>query len=112
MSLCIFLYGLDVHPCLIKGRAKHIVHRRIHQRKVMVRRRFKILHLHDQHACVGGNRASGLKHELYIAVTQHLPNRSDVLGDGGRLLIAVMYAQSAAQIQMANDDAQPRQRID
>ena len=74
----------------------------------MVRRRFKIFHLHDQHACVGRNRASGLKHKLYIAVTQDLPNRTDVLPDGGRLFVAVMYAQSAAQIQMANDDAQPR----
>ena len=78
---------LDIHPRLVQGRAQHIVHGRVHQREIVLRRGLEVSHPGEQQSRVGGDGATRLEQQLQFASAQLTPQGADVVGyRGGRFL--------------------------
>jgi len=86
--------------CAVERGAQEIVHSGIHDNETFLPIGFYILHASEENAGMGDDGAARFKQQMDAERLDRARNHASVVESGGRLLIGVAGAQSAAEIKI------------
>src|SRR5690554_3260192 len=110
-----FLMGFDRNnrlPCTVQSRPDQIIHGRINNSEIPVRRALQILNPGYQNAGISRYGPTWLQYDFKFPVSHALQQCFDILSRLGRLLLIVGNAQTTTHINMMNPDTLPLKLID
>jgi len=95
----------DVLPGAVQCRPQQVVHGGVDNGEVLVFAVLQVLHLGNQNAGIGGDRAARLDEDFLATIGQARQQRPHIRFRRRRLLVMVGHTQATAQVNMLQGDA-------
>ena len=98
-------------PCIVEGRSKQVVHRRVHHGETLLTVALEILDPGEEHTGVAHDGAAGFEHEHQVSSRHPLHDCSGECRRLRRGFITVPDAESAAEIEVRDGNSFQGERV-